>query len=167
MSDLYKELLVQRKTSPKDTMAKAGLILLTVLVVLLALLTFNTIIFIVAIAVGVADYILFPRFDVEFEYLYMEDEIDVDKIFSKTRRKRAMSIDLSKMEIMAPLGSHRLDSFQNQKLKTMDFSSNDKEKRPYVLITSTEKERVKVLLQLDCDIVRDIKRRRPRLVFDD
>lgn len=167
MSDLYSEHLVKRKTSPMDVAAKAAMIVLTVLVVLLALLTFNTIIFIVAIAVGVADYVLIPRFDLEFEYLYVNDEIDVDKIFSKSKRKRAMSIDLSKMEIMAPLGSHHLDSYQNQKMKTMDFSANDKEKRPYVMITTTEKEMVRVLLQLDYDMFQNIKRRRPRIVFDD
>lgn len=167
MSDLYSELLVTRKTSPKDVLAKTAMIVLTVLVVLAALLTFNTIIMIVALAVCVADYFLFPRFNVEFEYLHVNDEIDVDKIFSKSKRKRAMNIDLGKMEIMAPLGSHHLDSYQNQKLKTVDFSANDGEKRPYVMITSTEKEMVRILLQLDYDMFQNIKRRRPRIVFDD
>lgn len=167
MSDLYSELLVKRKTSPMNTVAKAAMIVLTVLVVLGALLTFNVVILIAAVVVCVADYILFPRFDVEFEYLHVNDEIDVDKIFSRSKRKRAMSIDLGKMEIMAPLGSHRLDSYENQKLKTIDFSANDKEKRPYVMITSTDKEMVRILLQLDYDMFHNIQRRRPRIVFGD
>ena len=55
-----------------------------------------------------ADYFYLPRLSVEFEYLYVNGELDIDRIFSQSRRKRAASYELSNMEIMAPFSSHRL-----------------------------------------------------------
>lgn len=111
------------------------------------------------------DYFVIPKLNVEFEYLHINDEIDVDKIFSKQKRKRVMNIDLNQVEMVAPLGSHHLDSYQN--LKTIDYSANDREQRPYVLVTSKNNTQVKVLLQLDQAMFQNIKRRMPRTAFDD
>lgn len=165
MSDLYSELLVSRKSSAKDGVIRVLLIGVTAVAAALAILTFNWIIFLVAVALGVLDYFVIPKLNVEFEYLIVNDEIDVDKIFSKAKRKKAMQIDLKKAELIAPLGSHRLDSYQN--LKTIDFSANDKEKRPYVIVTSEKNEMVKILLQLDQNTFQSMKRRMPRVAFDD
>lgn len=165
MSDLYSELLVTRKSSALDGVIRVLLVALTAVAVILALLTFSLVFFIAAVALGVADYFLIPRLNLEFEYLLVNDELDVDKIFSKSKRKKAMTIDLKKTEVLAPLGSHRLDPYQ--KLKSVDFSANDKEKRPYVLVTNNDKEMVKILLQLDSNMFQTIKRRLPRVAFDD
>lgn len=165
MSDLYSELLVTRKSSALAGVVRVLLVTLTAVAVILALLTFSLVFLIAAVALGVADYFLIPRLNLEFEYLLVNDELDVDKIFSKSKRKKAMTIDLKKAEVLAPLGSHRLDSYQN--LKNVDFSANDKEKRPYALVTSNDKEMVKILLQLDSNMFQTIKRRFPRVAFDD
>lgn len=164
MSDLYSELLVKRKTSTANNLIKYGLIALTVFAVMLAIFM-GPIFFIVAVVLGVVDYFFIPRLDVEFEYLHVNDELDVDKIFSRQKRKKAMSIDLKQAEMLAPLGSHRLDAYRNA--KTIDFSANDRAKKPYVLITSNGKEQSRILLQLDADMFHNIKRRLPRITFDD
>lgn len=101
MSDLYTEVMVAKKPTVKDQLIKFVLILFTVLFAL-AGLVLMPILLVAAVILGVVDYVFIPRLSVEFEYLYVNGELDVDRIFSKSRRKRAASYDLSSMEIMAP-----------------------------------------------------------------
>ena len=163
MSDLYSELLVTRKPSGSDSVLRIGAYVLTGLAVIAGLIV-HPLILILAVVLGVVDYFLIPRLSLEFEYLHVNDELDIDKIFSKSKRKKAASIDLNKMEVLAPLGSHQLDSYQNA--KTIDFSANDSENKPYAMIVADEKEQKKYLVQLDQRIFDNIKRRFPRKVFE-
>ena len=86
MSDLYIELLVKKKKTSTDTLLKALMIGVTVIFVLGGIL-FNPIILIPAIVMGVVDYFKLPALDLEYEYLYVNGELDIDKIMSKQKRK--------------------------------------------------------------------------------
>jgi hypothetical protein len=81
------------------------------------------VVFILVIAFGVLDYFVFQWTDIEYEYLYLDKEITVDKIMAKTRRKRAAVIDVNKVEIMAPVKSYQLDNYRNRQCKVTDFSA--------------------------------------------
>ena len=54
--------------------------------------------FIAAVACGVLTYFMFQWTDIEFEYLYLDKEITVDKVMARTRRKRAAVLDVNKIE---------------------------------------------------------------------
>ena len=92
MSDLYLEELVKRKKTGKDMALRAILMALTAVLVVLSILTFNILISVPAIAVCIADIFIFPRFNVEWEYQYVNGELDVDRILNKAKRKRIMLI---------------------------------------------------------------------------
>ena len=44
-----------------------------------------------AIALGVACYFVIPKTDLEYEYLFVNGELDIDMIMSKSKRKRVKS----------------------------------------------------------------------------
>ena len=52
-------------------------------------MTGNILIFIIAVAFGVLDYFVFQWTSIEYEYLYLDKEITIDKIMAKTRRKKS------------------------------------------------------------------------------
>ena len=81
MSDLYREILVKRTTPAADRIKQGGLIGLTV-VCLAGSLLFMPLLP-AGIVLAVVTFFLFPRFDLEYEYLYVNGDIDVDKIMSK------------------------------------------------------------------------------------
>lgn len=84
----------------------------------------NPLILLLALVLGIVDYIFIPKLSVEFEYLYVNGELDIDRIYSQSRRKRAASYELSNMEILAPYQSHQLDSYKkNQSIKRYNYSS--------------------------------------------
>ena len=139
MSDLYIELLVKKKKTSTDTLLKALMIGVTVIFVLGGIL-FNPIILIPAIVMGVVDYFKLPALDLEYEYLYVNGELDVDKIMSKQKRKRVGSYDMKKVELVAPRNSHELDSFRNRKdLKVHDYSSMEENAKNFVMVINGEK----------------------------
>lgn len=120
----------------------------------------------VAIAAGVAAYFSYMNADIEYEYLYLDREISVDKVMAKSRRKKAGSYSLEKMEIFAPLNSHRLDSYRNRQLKTIDYSSGiaAQPERRYMMIWNGD---TKIILEPNAEMVKAVQGIAPRKVFTD
>ena len=123
MNESYKELLVKKDKGAKETLTRVVCVVPTVFLGLLTLLTGNIIFFIVVIVLGVLDYFVFQWTDIEYEYLYLDKEISVDKIMAKTRRKKVTTISVEKIEIMAPEKSYQLDSYRNRQTKVTDLSA--------------------------------------------
>ena len=124
MSDLYIELLVKKKRTATDTILKTLLIALTVIAFLAGLLI-TPLALIVFVGLLVLDYFKLPGFDLEYEYLYVNGELDIDKIMSKQKRKRVGSFDMKNVEMVAPVKSHELDYYRNGKVKVVDYSSGE------------------------------------------
>ena len=167
MNDTYSELLIKKEVTAKDKMIKVLMIALIALMAVAGLLI-TPLAFIVAIALGIAAYFVFPNLDLEFEYVYVNGELDIDKIMAKMKRKRAKSFELSKMEIMAPVKSHRLDyQNQNTKMKVYDFSSGNPSHKIFAMIIPSDNEICKVLLEPDEELLKNIEKSCPRKVFVD
>ena len=135
MNESYKELLVKREKGAKEALIRIACVVFTVLLGILTLLTGNIYLFVAVIVFGVLDYFVFQWTDIEFEYLYLDKEISVDKIMAKTRRKKLLTIDVNKVEIIAPEKSHQLDSYRNRQTKVTDLSAGhdlpDQKKESY------------------------------------
>ena len=81
MSDVYTEILVPKKVTAPDIFVKVILILLTGASIAAGVIVRPA--FLIAAAVFLLlDILLIPRLSVEYEYLYINGELDVDKIFS-------------------------------------------------------------------------------------
>ena len=93
MSDLYSEFLVKKESTAKDAIVKYGLIVLTVLAAGSGLFI-NPLLLVLAIALGVACYFVIPRTDLEYEYLFVNGEFDIDMVMAKSKRKKVMSVNL-------------------------------------------------------------------------
>lgn len=160
----YVECLVARKPSGGMKALKIGLIAATVVFFVLgaALLPF----LIAAIATAVGAYFAGLHSSLEFEYLYVDREISVDKILNKTRRKKVERFEVDRIEILAPIRSWHLDSYKNRQFKVTDYSCGVEEKpdKRYVMIYDGGR---KVLLQPSEAMVRAIQSVAPRKVFLD
>ncbi len=107
--DRFSEQLVER-ASDKKTMFLKGLVVAGAIAVI-ALLAYITILFqfttaliclaAAAGAVWLAVYIM-QGLNVEYEYIVTNDDLDIDKISGKRKRKRLISIDLKSVDEFAP-----------------------------------------------------------------
>ena len=169
MSDLYTEVLVKKQQTGKDKAIKGVLIFFTVLFAAAGIMM-NPLILLLALVLGIVDYIFIPKLSVEFEYLYVNGELDIDRIYSQSRRKRAASYELSNMEILAPYQSHQLDSYKkNQSIKRYNYSSGIEGQgyKPYALVISKDNTMQMVIFEPDEVMLKDIRNRAPRKVFMD
>ena len=125
MSDLYSEFLVKKEPTSKDAITKYGLIGLTVLAAVAGLL-FNFLFLLAAVVLGIACYFIVPKTDLEYEYLFVNGEMDIDMVMAKSKRKKAKTVNIREADLVAPLDSHRLDYYNsNSKMKTLDYSSGN------------------------------------------
>lgn len=167
MGDLYSELLVKKDKTAKDSLIKYGLIVLTVLAVAAGLFI-TPLALIVAVVCGIACYFVIPKTDVEFEYLFINGDFDIDMIMSKTKRKRVKSFKLSEADLAAPLNSHRMDYYNgNQNMKVLDYSSGNPQHKRFGVITRLDNATCKIILEPDEALAQAMKKTAPSKVFLD
>ena len=116
MSETYVECLVKAKTKMGMKILKYLLIGLTVIFVLLALIGIILAI-IPGVITGVASYFVSLYSDLEYEYLYLDKELVIDKVMAKSKRKRVATYQVDRMEVMAPVHSYHLDNYKNRQAK--------------------------------------------------
>ncbi|MDO4331509.1 MAG: DUF6106 family protein [Eubacteriales bacterium] len=164
MNESYVECLVARKKSGGMGALKVVLIVITALGVIMGMVFFPFLI--IALAAGVGAYFASMYASMEFEYLYLDKEISVDKIMNKTKRKKAEKFDVNRIEILAPVNSWHLDNFKNREFKVTDYSSgvaSQPDKR-YAMIYDGGR---KILLEPNIEFVKAVQFVAPRKVFLD
>jgi len=122
------EIIVKRHTSALRKILSIGSVVFTVLF-LLSMFLFGWPFLIAAVAMGIAAYFLWLECEVDYEYAYVEKELRISKIQRKSNRKEIAVYDLTKLEILAPLRSHELDSYRRREGQVFDYSSGDPEAR--------------------------------------
>lgn len=164
MNETYVEWLVKRKTPAYMTLLKILTIMLTVCFVLLGFFLLPAMI--IAVLLGVAAYFVYLNSDVEYEYLYVDKELTVDKVMAKSRRKRVATYDLGKIEILAPIKSWHLDNYKNRTDKTVDYSSGE-EKQPDRRFAFFYDGKQRVLIEPYEEMIKAMQTVAPRKVFKD
>lgn len=164
MSDIFIEVLVKRNRKSTDLLMKTLLIGLVVVLFVGGFL-FIPLLLPLGLVLGLVEwFFILPRFDVEYEYSFVNGEIDIDAIYSKEKRKHLDTVEVDTFECVAPYGSHELDRFQHD-FTVADYSALDPDRKPYVCVQAGEKRLV--YLQLEDKTLKDaIKNRIPRKFFD-
>lgn len=161
MSDVYVECLVQAKKSRASKFLQIFLYGLTI-IFCLGLIYFWPFM-ILAVITGVAAYFVGLYSQVEYEYLYLDKELSVDKILAQSKRKKVATYTIERMEIFAPVNSWHLDNFKNRNVKVEDYSGEDQE-QCYCMYYEGG---LKVILSPTEDMVKALKNVAPRKVFND
>ncbi len=166
MNEAYVEYMVARKPNPLTKVLRIAVIASAVIFCAIGLVRVDFLFLIPGIALGLVAFLLIPRLDVEFEYLYLDKEITIDKIFSKQTRKRAMVVDLNKMELMAPITSHEFDSYRSRKVPEKDFTSKNPDIKPYGIAYHDSTGDMLILFEPNAEMLKAIKTVFPRKVLD-
>lgn len=160
------ELLIAVKPKMLNNILKIALWVIAALSLLASFVGILGIIsLIIAIAAGVAAYIIGMRADLEYEYTLTDKEIDIDAIFSKQKRKSITNLDLTKLEIMAPLDSYRLDGYKNRNVKTEDYSSGEESNKKNMYVMYYDGSR-KIIIEPDEQLYKAIYSVAPHKVYN-
>ena len=166
MNESYVECMVGRRTPAWQAFLKYLIIFLAAVVVIGGLLLSDFLILLLGVALGVGAYFVILNTDIEYEYLYLDKEISVDKIMHQQKRKRIAVYSVEKMEILAPIKSYHLDGYKNRQAKVLDYSSgveNQPDKRYVFFYDGKEK----IIIEPNEEFIKVVKNVAPRKVFTD
>lgn len=152
--DAYAEWLVKRRDPSYAVPVKGLMILILAASVFLALTTLPGIL--LAIAAAAATYLVFINLSVEFEYLFVEGDLSVDRILAKTRRKKVVECKKDEIQIVAPSDSYLLKDHEKSGMKVYDCSSKTGAKT-YSLIFRRGSECIKVIFEPNERMLRSMR----------
>ena len=162
MNEVYYEILVARK---KDSKLQMGQIVTALLAGVSAVSVLFGFIFGILLTpiFGVMCYVLMLRNRVEYEYLYVDKELQIDRITNQSKRKKMETLDLNQLEVLAPIRSHELDSYRRRGGAALDYSSGEEanDLQKYMLVVGDKK----VIFEPTIELVKTIQRYNPRKVF--
>lgn len=160
----YGECTVVRKATTKDFVIKglliAGASLLTFLGVLVPFLL---------LVAAIAWYLIFAfwsRFNVVYEYVFVDGQIDFDKILGGNARKHIKRIDLDTAIVVAPQRSHALDGYKHLQGKPFDYTSLDPERENlvYVIVNKGKTDNEIIRFEPDESMLALMKKKAPRKI---
>ena len=166
MTEFMTEQLVKRRETLKNKLIKALIVAVAIslFVIFFPILLAIPALFFVWIFIIVLVMYLFQRMNVEFEYVYFNGDLDIDKIVNKQSRKSMFKTNIKEdMDFMAPTGAPELYQYQN--LKKLDFSTKTPENKTYTMITLHKGQKVQVIFEPNEEILKGIRDWAPRKII--
>ena len=137
MEQSYAEANAKKKTTPATIALKIVLILIVITIFMASFL--SKFIMLLGVAAAVALIWYWPRFQVEWEYVYCDGQLDFDMIQGGEKRKNILRIEIEEADAVVPLTSSRMDGYRHLPVK--DFTSLRDDARVYAIVTwANEKE---------------------------
>lgn len=162
MYDQYIEILIKRRPVQGANIIKSAMLIFIIALFIIGVAFKNPIFYIFAVILVMIYYFKILRLNSEFEYFYMDGELDIAQIFNKSKRKNVMCINESMIKIIAPIESQEVQAFGH--IKTIDCSANDLQEKPYAIICCHEGVLKNVLIQMDDNLLKALKQQMPSKV---
>lgn len=144
MEQLYAETSVKQKTTAKAICLKVLLIIGVIILLGIGFLSRNSLLLMLSVGALVLLVWYWPRFKVEWEYVFCDGQLDFDQILGGEKRKTILRIELDDADVIAPMSSHRMDGYRH--LPVRDFSSLQPDAKPYGIAIKSEGKEEKVVL---------------------
>ena len=105
----------------------------------------------------------------EYEYILEDNHLTIDVIFGKKHRRSAHYLDMDALEVLAPNWHDSVARYRriggSIRLPKYDYTSYEEDTPFYTMIITENKEKIKLLLDLNDNMLQMIKRRYPDRVF--
>ena len=153
MESLYAEAGVERRKTFGSVLMKTMLIVACVIFTVMAIIavvltgTIQACFFYLPIIVFLAGamIIIFPKLNVEYEYIFCDGQFDIARIRGKATRKNLIRVDFENVELVAPYQSEKTRSYQD--LPKKDFSSGIASDKLYVMIVILKEKKTKIFFE--------------------
>lgn len=101
--------------------------------------------------------------DLEYDYTLVNNELDIDRVLGGKARRRMVTIKLSQVIVLAPLGAPELE--RHSKLLLKDYSASDPENPPYIVVCAVDGGGRRFALQLNDEMFELIRKQIPSKVI--
>ena len=166
MRDEIVEQLVKCKPAMGLMILKYASFVLCALGIVFAIIGGGIIGLLIAVVFGSAGYYAGVYSQVEYEYVYCNKELDIDVIYSQTKRKTLTTLDLGKMEALVRVKGSKMSEYERRQCAVTDYSTKDKANTDNVYALFYDGN-LKILLEPNDRLLDAISYIAPRKVFKD
>lgn len=142
MGDIFNEKLIKKLPDTRDMLLKGVIGFAAIAIMTVSIMYAGVMSILVILGTGVGLYFAYKQFEVEYEYILTNDELEVDKITARERRKNLLSVDVRSFEVLAPVKEEYKREFEDTTIeKRIDASSSVKStKRWFAVFRNDEKK---------------------------
>ena len=154
--DIFIEKLVARKKTAQDVAFAIGAIVFTILVILtlfpfVLYLPFLAVRMVGSLAMVGLVYLCYwtiSKRTIEFEYSLTNNELDIETIIARRKRKKLITVDIKRIDILAPVSSEKYRRERNSQTvtQTYDCSSGANNDETYFTVFIDQSGRKCLLL---------------------
>lgn len=168
MEQSYAEANAKKKVTGAAVTLRIVLIILVLLVFLASILgamqTGIHLLVLIGVAAIFALIWYWPRFKIEWEYVFCDGQLDFDMIQGGERRKSILRIEIEEADVIAPIQSQRLDGYRHLEVK--DYSSKRENAAVYGIATrlSDRQDKVMILFEPTSRMVELMHKKCPEIV---
>ena len=165
--DFFTEVIIKQKKSPLVYLATLGMILATLVVwafslTLMGVPALSGIVGLLDVGIVYLSYYVISGFNIEYEYIATNTDIDIDKIVNKRKRKRIISLRLSEIDTLAPIENDRNNSGET---KVINAARSKNDPDAYYIITSKNGQKTKIIFNPNEKMIENAKRFYPERVI--
>ncbi|PHV69953.1 hypothetical protein CS063_13305 [Sporanaerobium hydrogeniformans] len=166
MAEIFKEYLIKQKKSSKDVLMQTLIMGAAAVLIIIAFLLGGAflgpvIILIVLFGAGT----LFIKFNREYEYILTNNELDIDVIYNKSKRKRVTTIDMKKIEAMVSIKDTNNQGKIERFNKLINASDNNDGADTYAIISSQDNTLCKILITPNASFLNELYKQAPHKVI--
>ena len=166
MNDIFKEQIIKRNPTSKDSLKKIGIVLAILVLNMAIMITpVGNFVFVTLGLSIFAAYHIMGFFNVEYEYVLTNGELDIDIIYNKARRKRLFSTQLGKVEVFAHYENANFTGQFNSAQDTKDFTSGNRGGNTYAFLIQLKTRKTQVLIEPDEKMLKALSGAIPRSKF--
>ena len=165
MEELYSETYLKAKPTIKRMIARILLFALLAVIVVAcigSMLTLHILYCMVFIVIGAIIILLMPTNNVAYEYIFVDGQIDFDRILKGEKRKTMKRVDMEKIDIIAPENSDHVAYHKN--LPLVDYSSGMDTDRHFIAVANGDKGTERIRFTPDEKMIRMMKMKGPSKV---
>lgn len=155
--NFFIEQLIKRETTPKDMALKVAIIIGGVVLSGAVALLVPALSFIIIAGVIFGAWYLLQRTNKEYEYIFTNGELDIDTIFSKTKRAKSFNSEVRQFQIVAKVDDANYAGELSKYDQVLDYSSGTNEKSTYAAILTHKGKRTKMLFEPNEKILEAMK----------
>lgn len=169
--DIFTEQIVKRKKTSADYVKVvcciAAMLLIVCSMPLVASIPYvGVILFLVCAGLIYLLYNVIVGINLEFEYIFTNGALDVDKIIAARRRKRVTALNARAIEVMASVDNNEINRYINDRsIKRKYACSSVNDSGVYFVVYSDDKYKYMLLFNPNDEIKDGFKRLNPQKVF--
>ncbi len=166
--DIFLEKIVKRKKTALDGLMMAGIIILSLLLIMIlsSIKVIASLSPLLVVGIGYLAYIFIRSRNVEYEYIVTNGDLDIDMIIAQRKRKRIFSGSCKDFEVVAKMTSGQYDHNTQSIKKRINAVTALDSPDVYFITTAKDGEKTLIFFEPHPKMVESFKKYIPRKVFE-